>query len=332
MMFHATQYNIPEYMLFQRDQYDAPNPWSMFWYDPSVTGAFWNGLALDHHFDDPLDNWASMRSSWTDKNGLYVAMKSGNHTGHQTHGDLDAGDFVIDAMGVRWAGELGSGDYDAVGYFDSEAQTAQRWLYYRKRTEGQNTLVVNLDNQNVNAFTPCTFGSSGTLQAGSTTVFDVPNNSTAFFTTDLTTTYNGASIKRGIRMINSRKQVLLQDDITSVTTQVQWRMHTNATVTLNGASATLTLGGKTMQVSILNPASGVVFETLEPVRYSSDPALPTGAVDQPNPGVTVLAISLQPGTYNLQVLFNPQWDGASASDFLTPGFVAIDDWSLTSHP
>jgi hypothetical protein len=36
-------------------------------------------------------------------------MKAGQLTGHQTHGDLDAGDFVLDALGQRWAGEYGSG-------------------------------------------------------------------------------------------------------------------------------------------------------------------------------------------------------------------------------
>lgn len=132
-------------------------------------------------------------------------------------------------------------------------------------------------------------------------------------------------------MLNARKQVLLQDDITNSQLPMQWRMHTNATVVTNGASATLTLEGKTMQVSILNAAAGVAFGTADPVRYSDDPALPAGMVDQPNPGVTVLTIDLQPGTYSLQVLFNPQWDGMSASDFVTPPSVSIDNWSLTSH-
>jgi hypothetical protein len=40
---------------------------------------------------------------------VYIAMKAGQLTGHQTHGDLDAGDFVLDALGQRWAGEYGSG-------------------------------------------------------------------------------------------------------------------------------------------------------------------------------------------------------------------------------
>ncbi|KIO21389.1 hypothetical protein M407DRAFT_245483 [Tulasnella calospora MUT 4182] len=330
MMFQASQFNKPEYMLFQRDRIDAAEPWSMFWYDPSVTGAFWNNMPLDHYFDDPLDVWASMRSSWTDVNGLFVAMKAGNHTGHQTHGDLDAGDFVIDALGVRWAGELGSGDYLSDGYFSSEATDSQRWLYYRTRTEGQNCLVVNHQNQNVNAATPSNFGSSNTAQ-GSSTVFEDPSDSTAFFTADLTATNNGAAIKRGIRLINGRKQVLLQDDITNVQQPMEWRMHTNATVTTSGASATLTLDGNTMQVQILDPPAGVVFGTAEAVRYADDPALPAGMTDQPNPGVTVLTIELPAGSYNLQVLFNPQWPDMQASDFKTPAMVAIDQWSLTSH-
>lgn len=114
------------YTLFQRDRGDAPEPMSMLFYDPQVSGEFWDGLALDHHFDNITDGWVSMRSSWTDTEGTYAAMKSGAIAGHQTHGDIDAGDFVLDAIGQRWAGELGSGNYLADGYFNSEAQNAQR--------------------------------------------------------------------------------------------------------------------------------------------------------------------------------------------------------------
>jgi len=205
-------------------------------------------------------------------------------------------------------------------------------LYYRKRTEGQNTLVLNWDNQVVDQVAPSNFGSSNTTQ-GSSTVLQVPSDSTAFFTVDMTNAYGGTSIQRGIRMLNSRKQVLLQDDITNAQSPIQWRMHTNATVVLGAGNttATLTLEGNTMQVQILNPASGVAFETLPAQRYATDPPLPPNSVDQPNPNVTVLAITMQPGTYNLQVLFNPQWSGMDASAFVTPPFVVVNSWTLTSH-
>ncbi|KAM5533968.1 hypothetical protein V8D89_012393 [Ganoderma adspersum] len=330
ILFYGDQLQHPEYVLFQRDQHDAPEPNSMFWYNPEVSGAFWDGTPLDHVFDNSTDQWAAMRSSWTDEDALYVGIKAGTLQGHQTHNDLDCGDFVLDALGTRWAGELGSGDYLSTGYFSSDAQDSQRWLYYRKRTEGQNTILVNQANQLVTAAPTIKFDSSGTQQ-GSSTVLDVSSDSTAFFTADLASAYdNVTSFKRGIRMINGRKQVLLQDDI-NASGSIMWRMHTNATVSVSGTSATLTIGDKKLQMSILNAPDGVSMTTGPAQRFASDPALPDGQVDQPNPGVTVVMISLPAGSYSLQVLFNPQWSGMSGSDFKTPPAVSIDDWSLTSH-
>ena len=191
MFLYADRYNQPSYSLFQREQSDAADPSSMFWYDPTVSGAFWDSLALDHYFDNTFDQWVSMRSSWTDQTALYVAMKAGRLQGHQTHNDLDVGDFVLDALGTRWAGELGSGDYTAINYFSNDTQGSDRWLYYRKATQGQNTININEANQNVLAAPVVNYGSSQTTQ-GSSTVFTVPSNSTAFWTTDMTTAYFSA--------------------------------------------------------------------------------------------------------------------------------------------
>ncbi|KZV66524.1 heparinase II III family protein [Peniophora sp. CONT] len=332
LLFYGDLFNNPAYQLYQRDQWDAADPWSMFWYNPAVTGAFWDGLPLDRYFDNSTDQWASMRSSWTDANALFVAIKAGTNVGHQTHNDLDVGDFVIDALGTRWAGELGDGDYLSTGYFSTDTQDSQRWLYYRKRTEGQNTILVGGLNQDVLAAPTAKFGSTGEAQ-GSSTVYDVPKDSAAFFTADISSAYfNSTQLKRGIRTINARKQVLLQDEITA-TTSFEWRMHTNATVAIDsaGTTATLTLEGKTMIIKLISPSSGASFTTQKAERLSTDPQLPAGMTDQSNDGVTVLTVALDAGTYNLQVLFNPQWDGMSDSDFVTPPSVALDSWTTTSH-
>jgi hypothetical protein len=186
MFLYATAYNLPLYALYQRDRLDAPEPNSMFWYDPATAGAFWNQLPLDRAFPTmPGHNWVSCRGSWTDEKTMWFAMKGGTLEGHLTHGDLDNGDFVIDALGQRWAGDNGNGNYLSVGYFAAEAQDSARWLYYQKRTEGQNTILVNQQNQLVTAQPKMTFGSSGAVQ-GSSTVFDVPSDSTAFVVYDLT--------------------------------------------------------------------------------------------------------------------------------------------------
>jgi hypothetical protein len=98
----------------------------------------------------------------------------------------------------------------------------------------------------------------------------------------------------------------------------------------------LTLGGETLDVKIINPTDqNLKFEQVDPVRYDSDPPLPTqpaGEVaDQDNQNTKVLVINMNGGTYSLQVLFNPKWSGSSDSDFINPKSVPINDWSLTSH-
>jgi hypothetical protein len=188
MFVYATQYQNPKYALFQRDQHDAAEPWSMFWYDPSIAGAFWNGAPLDHFFDSQTTQWASMRSSWTDNDALFVAIKAGTNQQHQTHNDLDVGDFIIDALGTRWAGEFGSANYLSPNYFSNDTQQSDRWLYYRKMTEGQNTIVIDRQNQLVTASPIVTHGTSNTTQ-GSSTVFDVPSDSTVFWVADMSSAY-----------------------------------------------------------------------------------------------------------------------------------------------
>lgn len=88
-----------------------------------------------------------------------------------------------------------------------------------------------------------------------------------------------------------------------------------------------------MIMQILSP-SGAKFTSQTPSqRDADDPALPSGTQnqDQPNPGVTSMFIELDAGTYNIQVLFNPQWSGMSSSDFKSPSSVSIDSWTLDSH-
>jgi hypothetical protein len=196
-------------------------------------------------------------------------------------------------------------------------------------TEGQNTLSIAGANQNVDALPVWQFGSTGDAQ-GSSTVMDLSSSSTAFMTADLSTAYFGQSIKRGIRFINGRKQILLQDELTNVNATTYWRMHTNATITINGNNANLSLGGQSLQVQLINPPTGVSWQNLQPERTTDAPQLQTGQEpDQPNPGVSVLSLSIPAGTNTIMVLFNPQWQGFSS--FQTPASVALANWSLTSH-
>lgn len=55
-------------------------------------------------------------------------------------------------------------------------------MYYRKMTEGQNTILIGATNQDVTAKPTIQFGTSNTTQ-GSSTVFTPDSDSTAYFTT-----------------------------------------------------------------------------------------------------------------------------------------------------
>lgn len=346
--------------LYQRDRADASfDPLSMFWYEPTAKGAWWNGLALDRYFNDTRGSWATMRSSWTDPSAVYVGIKSSNLTGHQTHGDLDAGDFVIDALGTRWAGEYGSGNYLSTDYFSNETQGSARWTYYRKATDGQNTLTINMQNQDVNCQPNNTFASTGVAQSGDLS-FKPATTDAAQFITDMSSCYGqpSSTVRRGIRMLNGRRQVLVQDEIaqSSQITDVQWRVQTNGTITLSsdGKTATLTqssitdpnaatglkasLGGtKTMKVQILSPSNAVFTVDGPPSTrvYGVAVAPPPGEdADIPNTGMSALQINLggtQSGAQTVQVVWQPQWDSLSAADQATPNSVPLSQWSLTSH-
>lgn len=337
LLYWSTVFSEPRFALYQRDRYDATEPFAMFWYDPAVSGTWWDNLPLDRHFNGTTDEWATGRSSWSDNDGTYWAMKGGRIPNHQNHLDMDIGDFVVDAMGQRWFGELGSGQYLADGYFSGDnEQEGSRWAYYRKRTEGQNTIQINEGNQLITATPQANFQSSNTAQ-GPSPAFNVSENDSAFFTLDMSSAYgNGASVHRGIRFLNGRKQFLIQDDFSGVASgaSIEWRAHTNATVSLNGPTATLVLDSQTMIAEILNAPSGVAFATASPTRQAGGPApspLGTGeSIDLPNPGVTVLVIERQSDgqDWSNQVLLNPQWQGMAASAFATPSATAVTSWSL----
>lgn len=134
-------------------------------------------------------------------------------------GDLDAGDFVLDAMGERWADDLCQNNYQSPGYFSSEDQDSQRWQYYRCRTVGQNTIAYNGTDQLVTASPSVEFK-------------DTDDNDSYFWIADLTSAYAGPKIRRGLRFEKRQGYAIIQDEISEADHHSQWRMHTKAKITL----------------------------------------------------------------------------------------------------
>lgn len=206
---------------------------------------------------------AFFRGSWTDPDATWVGFKGGTNQG--THRHLDLGSFVMDALGQRWALDLGADDYGLPGYSGSD----KRWTYYRCGTEGQNTLTIDTANQATDGVSPMLAYYSG------------PDRSYAV--TDLTSAYKNAKrIMRGVELIDHRDVAIVDEVEMAGPSRITWNFHTKAKIALDGASAMLELGGRELHAQILVP-EGAKFEVA-----SANPPPP----QTQNPDVSNLQVHL----------------------------------------
>ncbi|EAY04736.1 hypothetical protein TVAG_059340 [Trichomonas vaginalis G3] len=91
------------------------------------------------------------KTNWTKGNGFYLAMKGGSS--NLSHSHQDAGSFIFEANGVRWASDLGIQDYDQLNRdgvkISNFGQQSERWTVFRFMSIGHNTLTVDNDLHNV---------------------------------------------------------------------------------------------------------------------------------------------------------------------------------------
>jgi hypothetical protein len=288
----ARQYQHPEFAAAERALLTShpAQPQDLIWYQPAPQTPPAE-LPLDKLFHGPVEV-AVFRSAWHDPQALFVAVKAGYN--QVNHGHLDLGNFEIDALGVRWASDLGADEYNLPGYWDSKPG-GQRWTYYRLNSFSHNVPVLDGRNQDVLAKASFT-----SFEAGS------PDGGRALI--DLTSAYPGLarSVERSLSVLEKRRAVLVQDDfVLDAPRDVVWGLTTEAQVAVDGPQAVLTRAGKKCILTLLSP-HGAVF-TVESARQNPP--------QDPNQGVSRLMIRLkqQTGRLRLAVLFRPQWPAASAA-------------------
>jgi hypothetical protein len=217
----------------------------------------------------------TMRSSWQDDQGIFVAMKAGDNQAGYAH--LDLGTFVLDAQGQRWAVDLGPDDYNLPDYFGPG-----RWDYYRTGAEGHNTLVINpgkaADQDLAASARISRFHSSPHL---------------AWAIADLSPAYarQARRVWRGLALVN-RRQVLIEDEIEILQpAEVWWFLHARAAVKLaaDKKNAILTQNSRRWQVRLVQPDNA----TFELRKAHPLPLSPHSCRHEDNPGVQKLAINLK---------------------------------------
>ena len=98
------------------------------------------------------------RSGWNSKTDTYLGVKGG--TASTSHAHMDAGSFIYEQAGVRWAMDLGMQDYyslesKGVDLWDTK-QYSQRWQVFRIGSSAHNTLTIDGKNHQVNGFAELT--------------------------------------------------------------------------------------------------------------------------------------------------------------------------------
>ncbi|NQT51205.1 heparinase II/III family protein [bacterium] len=262
----------------------------LLWYDPSGRDFDVAALPLDKHFRRA--EAASMRSSWNDANALVLGIQAGRNERHG-HRHIELGSFILEALGVRWAIDLGS---ERQTYMRHKHKFS-RWDFYRTRAEGQNTLVMNPSkgpDQRVPSAAPIT-------QFEST-----PKRATAVV--DLSQAYAGHTkhVRRTFAMVN-RRYVTVRDEMRAARpVDLWWFLHTRAAVALdgNGRGATLSQDGKQLRVEIAEPADArLQVMDAKPLPTSPDPP-----IQAKNTGSRKLAIHFPSvAELRLTVRLLPQW-------------------------
>jgi hypothetical protein len=219
---------------------------------------------------------ALMRTSWTDTNAIYVAMKGGSVSVNHAH--MDVGSFIMDANGVRWAMDFGSQEYESLEskgiQLFGRTQDAQRWTVFRLTNLVHNTLAINNQHQRVT-------GHAAIISS---------SNKPSFMNavTDITEVYKGQVAKavRGVGIMN-KQYVVVRDEVETLPseTTLRWTMLTPADVKITGANtAELTKNGKKLILQVQEPAS-VTMKT-----WSTDPP---HDYDAPNPGTTLVGFEVK---------------------------------------
>lgn len=260
---------------------------------------------------------SSMRSAWDDPEALFASMKGVNET-LKSHHDLDAGTFVFDALGVRWAMDSGNENYNLPGFWDYKYQ---RWTYYRKKTEGHNTIVVNPVQNPVVQQDPLE------------TALRIREESKprgALGILDMTPVYKNDAVRmrRGMMLTGDRTQLIVQDEMKLKTaSELYWFMHTKASIEIieNGRAAILSQGDKRLYAKLIEAPAGAAFSVMDAVAL---PTSPDPAEQSINFGVRKLTIHMtdvQEG--NLAVWLVPLYEGEPLPSTV-PAFTPLSAWTI----
>ena len=190
-------------------------------------------------YEMPLDNnfkgihTATLRSSH-DTESVYTGLHVGP-VAHD-HSDFDTGNFILRMGGVDWCGDPGTENYNVKGFWNS-SEGGTRFKLYRKSLEGHSSVIIHSDEL-----------VHGQRYTTLNTDYPVINNFYSdeyggYAISDMTKQYGSTceSAYRGVLLTNSRRTVILQDEISfSSPTTLTWVLNLVGGITISPDGKSLT--------------------------------------------------------------------------------------------
>jgi hypothetical protein len=192
---------------------------------------------------------------------FYLAAKGGK--AQLSHGNMDAGTFVLDLNGVRWVVDPGNQNYyllNKIGFnLAGHCQECPRWTLLTKSNFGHSTISVNDAPFDV---------------VGQANIIDFKDGDQPEVTIDLTDLYfeNLNSLQRCFKK-ESNYAILIEDNfvINSSTKNINWGIMTQAEVQATKNGAIFRQDGKELKLSILEPEGfAVSVVSLDPPPMEID--------------------------------------------------------------
>lgn len=249
---------------------------------------------------DPGLSWArsyggqqpvvTLRSGTDDATAVFVAAKGG--TPRASHGHMDVGSFVYDALGRRWIHDLGGDDYNLPGYFGE-----RRFEYFRLSSRSHNVLVIDGRLQEPTC-DPCPIDDVVTTADAATAGID------------LDAAYRLASgplaehVTRRVTLDYGPQCVTICDTIESPVGDVRWQAVIDAETALDGSRAVLRRDGRAVVLEVKTacdpPAATACSWVVEDAR-------PTTARENQNEGFRILSCTVPRAPHiEIEVTIAPQ--------------------------
>jgi len=254
---------------------------------------------------------AALRTAWGDRRALFAGLKGG--LAATSHGQMDAGAFVVEADGVRWAVEVAKKSYHHFEerghrFFDRRPQ-GDRWRFLVCNHQGHSVPEVNGEAPALEPSAP--------LEG----VSRRPDFLAA--AADLSGPYRRwvGSLRRGLAIVDGAR-FALRDECAGAAAGAlfRWSWMTFAEVRVVEGGFELRQDGERLDVAVRCDGEGLELgvEAADPPPHPDEP---------PNPGLKRLTVRLavpEGGAFHLSAVAVPGGLGAAAPAFPQP----LEAWGL----